>query len=690
MSVTLNSYANDAGEPSVTHTPDAFYVDSENKTFLVYRGPSADPQALYYDHDTGSYSSITEIATNPLADDNAHGNPSLTIDNSGYIHVFYGTHNDFFRYAVSDSPYDTSSWTTAELSGVPPGTYPSMAYDSSNDEIYVLYRTSPDDDTSEDHGDTYPAHEFATLIRSSDGGSTWTDLGPIIDTTGHPDAQADAYVSDLTVTGGEVHMNWWVAHGADHNGTRDDIFHAYYDPSDSTVYDLAGNSYGSTLTWDEHSNGVVQAYDGSNHVCRSVKDSTGDWHVTGWNLDTSEQIYVHWDGTSWTSEVVNGTAEGGAAAIRLNDNEDVEIHVAGRTNYEYDKYTLSGGSWTAESVDTSGFLEVGMVENAPDGKLVAHALSGDDTTTKDDFTLTRYGVFGDGELARISSETTVSRLETASGAVNISAFPPSEVETAAMQVYTGGGVGAIPLADPSDADLPYLRVHTAGGTLAVNQSISSATLPSSVVHQYDATALSLTDGDSGFTWPDSEGTEDMSSVGGATYQTDTLNGNPSVLYDGSDDAHEAPFRSTLTQANYTVAVLQIEGTGSDPATRVWSSSDSNERQILGVNSGDNTGDDDWFVFAGSSFTGGPQYDNSPHIVGVEYDGSSTALRYDGTESATGDAGLNDLPGIRLGSDPDDSGHGNFRVGEVLLLDSPSSEDISDAEAYLSDKWGITI
>lgn len=34
---------------------------------------------------------------------------------------------------------------------------------------------------------------------------------------------------------------------------------AFVDP-DSLAYDLAGNSYGSTITWGDHSSGVVQAY----------------------------------------------------------------------------------------------------------------------------------------------------------------------------------------------------------------------------------------------------------------------------------------------------------------------------------------------------------------------------------------------------------------------------------------------
>jgi len=213
-------------------------------------------------------------------------------------------------------------------------------------------------------------------------------------------------------------------------------------------------------------------------------------------------------------------------------------------------------------------------------------------------------------------------------------------------------------------------------------------IPDSVVHRYDATQLSLSDGDSAFTWPDLEGSADLLATGGATYQTATIGGNPSVLYDGTDDAHEGAFASTINQPNYIVGVIQVEGTGVNPAERIWSSSDQNElRQIMGVNSNEML---NFFVFAGNGANGGPTYDNGAHIIGTEYDGVNSQFRYDGVQSFTADIGVNDLPGIRLGSDPDDATFGNFRAGEVWVMDSPSDSDINAAELQLADKWGIEI
>jgi len=257
-----------------------------------------------------------------------------------------------------------------------------------------------------------------------------------------------------------------------------------------------------------------------------------------------------------------------------------------------------------------------------------------------------------------------------------------------VRVQTANGTGFIPVEDTGSATYPFLRVRSQShGTVAMTDR--STAIPDSVVHRYDATQLSLSAGASAFTWPDLEGSADLLPTGNATYQTATIGGNPSVLYDGTDDAHEGAFASTVNQPDYIVGVIQVEGTGGNPAARIWSSSDQNERQIMGVNSA--LGEvSDFFVFAGSGASGGPRYDNGAHIIGTEYDGVNSQFRYDGVQSFTADIGVNDLPGIRLGSDPDDTEFGNFRAGEVWVMDSPSDSDINAAESQLASKWGIEI
>ena len=59
--------------------PQALYDEETNTTYVVYRGPSADPYATAYDHDAGSFLDPTKIGVNPIPDDDNHGVPSVGV-----------------------------------------------------------------------------------------------------------------------------------------------------------------------------------------------------------------------------------------------------------------------------------------------------------------------------------------------------------------------------------------------------------------------------------------------------------------------------------------------------------------------------------------------------------------------------------------------------------------------------------
>jgi len=209
-------------------------------------------------------------------------------------------------------------------------------------------------------------------------------------------------------------------------------------------------------------------------------------------------------------------------------------------------------------------------------------------------------------------------------------------------------------------------------------STGVAVIPDSVVHQYDASELSLSDGDTVSSWPDAEGTRDLSAIGAPTYTVSRINGNATVYYDGSDDGHT---NSNLTQSqpDYVVGVFEVVTPGNDP--RLWTGDAT--RQIGGIG----TTGGNWQAWAGDSFIRGGSPDTNPHIFGGFYDGAGSEVRVDGSVVATGDLGANSLDGLDLG---EGDGHNEYYLGELLILDNPSSGDIGGAESYLSDKWGITV
>jgi hypothetical protein len=355
------------GSPSVGYPqgPQAEYVDSENTTFVVYRGHDADPFATYYDHDTERWGPQTRIGTNDLPNDDRHGMPALAIDSAGTIYVTFGFHrNADLQMAKSSNAYDTENWTSlGDITSIEKGAYPSPAVDDS-DNVWILYRTrgsGPHDN------DTYPAHEYATLVKSTDGGSTWTDEGPIIDTTGHPDSESDAYVSELRFVDGNLHFSWTVAHGSGHNGTRSNSYHAYYDISAGSVKDLSGTSYGSTITWNQMSGSNAEAFSGDTvNTPKFAVDRDTVYQVFPFdNSGTVEWRVATWSGGSWSVEQVGSAVANDSYVLgspRVNDAGDLEVHVVendgstATTNTganrvgSYSVYTLSGGSWSGETI----------------------------------------------------------------------------------------------------------------------------------------------------------------------------------------------------------------------------------------------------------------------------------------------------------------------------------------------------
>lgn len=99
------------------HTPIAIYSAKADKTFFVYGGvrdfksPRLLMMAGCYDHKTGAVPKPTLIMEKETAGDDAHHNPTLSIDNKGYLWVFAPSHggSDAFIYK-SRKPYSIDAF----------------------------------------------------------------------------------------------------------------------------------------------------------------------------------------------------------------------------------------------------------------------------------------------------------------------------------------------------------------------------------------------------------------------------------------------------------------------------------------------------------------------------------------------------------------------------------------------------
>lgn len=335
------------------HGPQGEYVASEDKTFVVWRGVEADPYAVTYDHAAGTFVDRVWLASNPLDNTDEHGPPSLAVDPSGDIHSFFGAHGGDVEYIKSAETYQTSKWTSpSTLTGIPGGTYPSMDADSTG--VYAMYRTG-----NHNPGGAYPQHAYATIVESTDGGSTWSDLGPILDTTGHPDSDSDAYIADMDIRDGVLHFTWTVAHGTSHNDSRDDVYHGYYDRADETCYAYDGTELGASITWADHD--ACRVYSGPASAGYHAFDGS-TWYILVMTEPSDGgrgYVLLEWDGSSWSQTDTGASlaAGGSTTGIRVNSNGNPELHLVtgDGTNTAaeggaYERYIRRDGAWTTDTV----------------------------------------------------------------------------------------------------------------------------------------------------------------------------------------------------------------------------------------------------------------------------------------------------------------------------------------------------
>jgi hypothetical protein len=101
------------------HVPIAIYVASQRKTFFVFGGSAGNVSekndelqhlVSYYDHVTGTVPRPVRILQKRTED--AHDNPTLSIDAAGYLYVFSSAHGVSRPSYIhrSKKPYDIAEW----------------------------------------------------------------------------------------------------------------------------------------------------------------------------------------------------------------------------------------------------------------------------------------------------------------------------------------------------------------------------------------------------------------------------------------------------------------------------------------------------------------------------------------------------------------------------------------------------
>jgi len=217
-------------------------------------------------------------------------------------------------------------------------------------------------------------------------------------------------------------------------------------------------------------------------------------------------------------------------------------------------------------------------------------------------------------------------------------------------------------------------------------------LPPSTVAHFDATLLSLNDGDPVTTWPDQISGNDATDVNPPTFRSSGINGNPAIEFDGTNDEMEAnigAFNQPLTfgivyKFNDTSATTTIlTSKGSDELQFKFRSPDFYEHFL------DQGGDSGAFDIPKSPTT-------SPTISIHSYDFSTGRFRDNATNlsfstrSFSGNAGNVSLINLTIGNNTFDQRF-TGEVSEIMVYDSfLTLTEVQNEETRLSNKYGITI
>jgi hypothetical protein len=159
-------------------------------------------------------------------------------------------------------------------------------------------------------------------------------------------------------------------------------------------------------------------------------------------------------------------------------------------------------------------------------------------------------------------------------------------------------------------------------------------------------------------------------------------GKTVVRYNGTNDTlSNSGF--TLSQP-FTVAAVVSDAAQSTGDEQILGRSDGGADVGLLWQSGN------WRLFAGSVVDGSTTA--APVILTAVFDGGSSVIRENGTQTGSGDVGNKSFGSLGIGSIDGINRFWDGDQGEILLYDSDLSAtgELTEEEQRLSDKWGISI
>ncbi|TWJ06647.1 BNR-4 repeat-containing protein [Altererythrobacter ishigakiensis] len=303
-------------------------------TYVSYQGPNEDPYVAAYNHETHEWIGPFKAGTSILGKDPAkkidsHGKPTMIIDDAGYIHIFYGGHGGVTdlhganpigdahsgenRHAVSQNPYDITSWR--DLNNVSPfGTY-NQAIKMDNGDIYLFYR----------HG----AHRSNWVYqKSTDDGLTFAEPVSFLKTKRRDDGMGtDSWYASVSkgrgdeiVLGIDYHYCW--DQGAPrnnrggHSTERKNLYFVSFDTEEDRWKNVKGEELTLPITKEVADHKALAVDTGDLWTFNGITrvDAEGTPHINayigediGWQIGGPKQAsYFRWNGQAWVGEFKSG------------------------------------------------------------------------------------------------------------------------------------------------------------------------------------------------------------------------------------------------------------------------------------------------------------------------------------------------------------------------------------------------
>lgn len=408
----------------------AVYDATAGKTFIAWLGPILRPYITYYDHAAGEWGPIVEVSTVALSNDD-HGAPSLCQDASGYLHIFWNTHNNAAEYAISTSPRDISAWTVqADVAGVWTYQQPFVI----NGNIYLFGREQA------------VAATYTISFKKSVGvatGHTWDSLVTLFNFTDDM-----MYPSSYVVRGDDIHFAFWYRLAAEVGpaGNSQNIYYAVYETDTGLLKNAAGTSVAypvSLATANSNFRVFDSGADQSNAPCLWF-DSSSNPHIAFVHDVAGAAALKHtrWNGAAWTTPVTLSTA----TALWVNPAPIIASDTSGtlywRSGSEIKKVVWNPSDDTGITVSTFqtqwGNLAMGSPVAVPNAHADLRLLVYENNDEVWDFEHVRIGAWGDsgylqGDAARMD-HAVLFPLNDASGATTL------EDRSNHRQVFTKGSL----------------------------------------------------------------------------------------------------------------------------------------------------------------------------------------------------------------------------------------------------------